>query len=287
MKRSLKFRIKAHFPSSIFSFHCCYIFGIPKSLKILVTSNKIAQQLSISIGNLLFRHFFPVYNIIYPLFKYRQDADEIEFLKRTVKKGDVVLDIGANIGFYSKILSGLVGASGKVYSFEPDKVNFNYFLKNTNSLTNIVPVNKAVADQTKTLKLYTSKLLNVDHRTYKVDEYEKELTIDAVSIDDFVNDVFKVDFIKMDIQGFELTALKGMVKTISLNPDLKIIMELWPHGLQKSGTSFDEFFSFFRTLKLKLYALNGIDLTPYNGSELKHDFSYSKEYYFNILISNK
>ena len=262
------------------------IFSATKSSQKLVTTNKIAQQFSISVGNLLFRNFFPIYNFIYPIFKRRQDADEIEFLKHTIKKGDVVLDIGANIGFYSNILSSLVGTSGKVYSFEPDKVNFDHFLRNTKGKQNIVAVNKAVADQTKTLKLYTSKLLNVDHRTYKVDDYEKEITIDAVSIDDFVGAKFKVDLIKMDIQGFEMAALKGMIKTISSNQSLKIIMELWPHGLQKAGTSFEELFYFFRTMKLKTYAVNGIELTPYNENELNPDHAYSKELYFNILISH-
>lgn len=252
----------------------------------MVTTNKIAQQFSISIGNLLFRHFFPVYNIIYPIFKRKQDADEIEFLKRTIKNGDIVLDIGANIGFYSKILSDLVGESGKVYSFEPDSINFNYFLKNTNGIKNIISVNKAVADQTKALKLYTSKLLNVDHRTYKVDEYEKEITIDAVSIDDFVGDKFKVDFIKMDIQGFEMSALRGMIKTISSIPQIKILMEVWPHGLHKAGTSFDELFSFFNMLELKIYSVNGINLTIFNQNELIPNDGYPVEFYFNILITH-
>ncbi|MBL7893201.1 MAG: FkbM family methyltransferase [Bacteroidia bacterium] len=253
----------------------------------MVTSNKIAQQLSISIGNLLFRHFFPVYNIIYPIFKYRQDAEEIEFLKRTVKKGDVVLDIGANIGFYSKILSDLVGPSGKVYSFEPDKVNFNYFLKNTNGLTNIVPVNKAVADQTKTLKLYTSKLLNVDHRTYKVDEYEKELTIDAVSIDDFVNDTFKVDFIKMDIQGFEVSALKGMKQTFVKNRTAKMLTELWPYGLRKAGHSCAELINLVEQYGLMVHELKDDETKPLDKNRISRIENAEFEFGLNIFIARE
>lgn len=253
----------------------------------MVTSNKIAQQLSISIGNLLFRYFFPVYNIIYPIFKYRQDAEEIEFLKHTVKKGDVVLDIGANIGFYSKILSDLVGASGKVYSFEPDKVNFNYFLKNTHGLTNIVPVNKAVADQTKTLKLYTSKLLNVDHRTYKVDEYEDELTIDAVSIDDFVSDTFKVDFIKMDIQGFEVSALKGMKQTFAKNPTAKMLTELWPYGLRKAGHSCAELINLIEQYGLKVYELNDTETKSLDKNRINQIENAEFEFGLNIFITRE
>jgi FkbM family methyltransferase len=263
-----------------------YIFSDSKPTEILVSNNKIAQQFSITLGNILFRNFFPVYNIIYPIFKRKQDAEEIALLKTYIKKGETVLDIGANIGFYSKILSELVGEAGKVYSFEPDQLNFNCFLKNTKGVKNIVPVNKAVADQTKTLKLYTSKELNVDHRTYKVDEYEKEINIDAVSIDDFVGNKFKVDFIKMDIQGFELFALKGMQQTLINNPSVKLITELWPYGLEKAGTTFDDFFAFFKKNGLKIYKHDGHSLMPFDERELIAGREYPKEFYFNILITH-
>ena len=223
----------------------------------MVTKNKIAQRISISIGNLLFRNFFPVYNLIYPVFKRKQDAEEISFLKENIKKGDIILDIGANIGFYSKILAELTGEKGKVYCFEPDEINYNYFLQNTKGIKNISVHKKAVADQTKTIKLYTSKLLNVDHRTYKVDDYEKEISIDAVSIDDFVAGAFKVDFIKMDIQGFELSALKGMTATLAANPNVKILTELWPYGLRAAGVSCMELIDFIEKQGFKVYELVG------------------------------
>lgn len=251
----------------------------------MVTSNKIVQQFSISIGNILFRNLFPIYNILYPIFKRKQDAEEIDFLKHIIKKGDVVLDIGANIGFYSSILSDLVGSSGKIYSFEPDKVNFAHFLKNTWDKKNIVAINKAVADQTKTLKLYTSKLLNVDHRTYKVDEYENEISIDAISIDDFVSDKFKVDFIKMDIQGFELTALKGMQQTLAKNPNAKLLTELWPYGLRKAGTSCKEFVSLVEQFGLKLFELNGTQLLPLDNKKVNQIENAEFEFGLNLFIT--
>lgn len=253
----------------------------------MVTSNKIAQQFSISVGNILFKNFFPVYNIIYPVFKRMQDADEIEFLKRNVKKGDIVLDIGANIGFYSKILSELVGLAGKVYCFEPDKKNYNYFLKNTKGIANVFGVNKAVADQTKTLKLYTSKLLNVDHRTYKVDEFEQEITIDAVSIDDFVGDKFKVDFIKMDIQGFEVSAIKGMQKILSNNPSLKLLTELWPYGLRKAGCSCAEMVNLIEQYGYRIYELVNKEHLPLTKEKISQIENLEYEFGMNVFITRE
>jgi len=260
----------------------------------MVTTNKIAQQFSIRLGNILFRNFFPLYNILYPRFKNRQDAEEIEFLSKTIKPGDTILDIGANIGFYSKILAGLTGPAGKVYCFEPDSVNFSHLLRNTKTIDSkthgtIIPINKAVAETTKTLKLYTSKLLNVDHRTYKVDNFENEISIPATSIDDFVSSSgnVKVDFIKMDIQGFELSALKGMVNTLRANPEICILMEFWPYGLTKAGTPFEDFFLFFKDNALKLFKLDGISAIPFDKAQLPATELHTEGYYFNLLVKHE
>ena len=161
---------------------------------------------------------------MYAMFKNKQDAFEIELLKKHIKKGDTVLDIGANIGFYATILSDLVGDNGNIHCFEPDVTNFNHLKKTTASYKNIIINNKAVGPKTETIKIYTSKNLNVDHRTYKPEEFDKEIAIDAVSIDDYLKWA-KVDFIKMDIQGFEIEAVKGMKETLKNNPKVKILIK--------------------------------------------------------------
>jgi len=103
------------------------------------------SALSIKLGDFLYKNAFPVYNLIYPIFKRKQDKHEIALLNKYIKNGDVVLDIGANIGFYTKILSDLVGSTGKVYAFEPDKTNFSYLQKNASVLKNVSLINKAVS----------------------------------------------------------------------------------------------------------------------------------------------
>ena len=74
--------------------------------------------------------------------------------------------------FYAEIFSGIVEFEGKVHCFEPDVTNFKHLKKRCNALSNVSINNKAVADKTQTLKIYTSKKLNVDHRTYKPDDYD-------------------------------------------------------------------------------------------------------------------
>src|SRR6266849_349638 len=142
-----------------------------------------ADSLAIQFGNFLYHRWFSLYNLLYQVFKRRQDVAEIRLLRRLVRPGDTILDIGANIGFYSRLLSALAGPSGKVYSFEPDDTNFIHLLANIRGLFNVEPIKKAVAEQSGSLKLYTSPMLNVDHRTYRVDDYVEEKDITAISVD--------------------------------------------------------------------------------------------------------
>ncbi|MBP7809025.1 MAG: FkbM family methyltransferase [Bacteroidia bacterium] len=221
---------------------------------------------------------------MYSVFKNKQDAFEIELLKKHIKQGDTVLDIGANIGFYATILSDIVGEKGKIHCFEPDTTNFNHLKKTTSSYKNIIINNKAVGPKTEKLKIYTSKELNVDHRTYKPEEYDQEIEIDAVSIDDYLKGE-KVDFIKMDIQGFEMEAMKGMKETLKNNPKVKMISEFWPYGLRKSGSSLRDYFVLLKELNFNVEILKENKLETLDLETVLKLESLGEEHYFNILVT--
>src|SRR5690349_12622984 len=112
------------------------------------------MSLSIQLGNFLFKRCFVLYKPLYSIFKRRQDKFELRLLKKYAREGGVVLDIGANIGFYAVVLSKLVGRSGKVHCFEPDQTNFKHLQKTAGKFENIVINNKAVGPRTELLKIY-------------------------------------------------------------------------------------------------------------------------------------
>jgi len=245
------------------------------------------SRFSIRLGNFLYKNAFPVYNLVYPILKNRTDKREIEVIRAYLKPGHTVLDIGANIGFYSQMLSDIVGSSGMVYSFEPDKQNFERLKANCGHLSNVELVNKAVSNETGLLKIYTSPMLNVDHRTYPVDNYDAVLEIESVCGDDFFQSGKKIDFIKIDIQGFEVSAFKGMKRILTENPHLVIVSEYWPYGLNKAGASTADLFSIFWNAGFSIF------LIKYNGLEELDRLNYkatdiiSESLYMNILIKRK
>lgn len=240
---------------------------------------------SIQLGNFLYKNAFALYKPMYSAFKNKQDAFEITLLKKHVKKNDVILDIGANIGFYAKLLADLTGPQGVVHCFEPDKTNFNHLKNNCGKLQNVILNNKAVGPKTEKLKIYTSKSINVDHRTYKPEEFDQEIEIEAVSIDDYLNNQTKVDLIKIDIQGFEMQAIKGMLRILDNNPNIKIISEFWPYGLKKAGSSVSEYFSFLTHKGFNCYLLEKNSLQLLNPNKVKSMEGLDKEHYFNIFAS--
>ncbi len=219
------------------------------------------------------------------MFKNRQDADEIRYLKKIIAPDDIILDIGANIGFYSKILSKCTGKYGKVHSFEPDGLNFKHLKNNTQQLVNVVLNHKAVSDKSGQLTIYKSKDLNVDHRTYPVDEFQSFETIEAIAIDDYVNGLWTVNLIKMDIQGYEVAALKGMEKTIKANPDIKLLLEFWPHGLRAAGSSVAQFYETIGSFGLKIQFLEGETLLTFDPLLIPSYEVWGLNQYKNILVS--
>ena len=150
---------------------------------------------------------------------------EIEFCKKELKKGDTVIDAGANIGYFTLFFSKLVGEKGKVIAFEPDPINFDILKKNIelNKITNVELVKKGISNKNESMKLYKSKVSG-GHSLVK-NEWGKEYTeIQTVTLDDYFKDQ-KIDLIKIDVEGFESEAIEGSKKLFKNNKNIKIITE--------------------------------------------------------------
>lgn len=187
----------------------------------------------------------------------RWEDYQTTLFKQNIKKGDVVIDIGAHIGYYTLIAANIVGKKGKVYAFEPDLKNFNILVKNikVNKFKNIIPINKAVAEKNGKLDLFINPTNTGDHRIYQSKDKRKTMKINVITLNNMLRNE-KVDLIKMDIQGSELVALKGASYILAKNKNIKIITEFWPGGLNLSGGSPKEFLQLLRSSKFTLYNID-------------------------------
>lgn len=175
---------------------------------------------------------------------------ETSLMEKLVKEGDVVLDIGANIGFDTLMLSKLVGKTGKVYAFEPDPKNFSIAKKNIseNKINNVVLLNMAVSDKNGQMELYISELNTAANSMFN-EVGSKSTKVNAVSLDKYFGPDFRADFIKMDIEGSEGMALKGMTKIINNSKEIILITEYAPLYLNGVGKDINSAKKYLESLK--------------------------------------
>ena len=232
------------------------------------------------VGNKTYEHAFPIYRLCYRAFKAYTDRAERRLLKRILLPGAVVVDAGANIGIYSQFLSRCVGLTGVVHSFEPSPENFERLQSAMRKLANVRLCQAAVGECSGRSKLYVSDQLNVDHRTYATEgDSRRAVPIDIVALDVYFKPGQRVDFIKMDIQGYELHALRGANRVLADNPNAKLLLEFWPYGLKQARTNWIELIETLRTRNMSVFQITNYGLVPFRSDSVR----VSPEWYVNLF----
>jgi len=211
---------------------------------------------------------------------------ETEAIRAHVRPGMRVLDIGAHIGYYTIVLSNLVGETGRVTAFEPAPGSYALLCKNTQDLPhrNVELVQRAVWRESGELQLHINSDDTLDHSIVAARDRASTVTIQAVSIDDYMGDA-TFDCVKMDIQGGEGHALRGMAGTLERHrPDI-IVTEFWPSALDRAGTPAIEFFDQLLALG---YDIHWIDeerqtIEPTTWEILQEAFRGKDWKFFNLL----
>lgn len=144
---------------------------------------------------------------------------ESELILRQVNKNSVVVDIGANIGYYTLLLAKICK---KVYAIEPDKKCFEILKKNIeeNNLKNVVTIYRAVSDRKEKRALITdnrnfgnSRIQSPSASPYPPLTRGRDIVL-TVSLDKLLKNEKRIDLIKIDVQGWEGKVIDGAKKII-------------------------------------------------------------------------
>jgi len=236
------------------------------------------------IGNKVYEHAFPIYRPLYAAYKACTDHTERQILQSTLFPGAVAVDAGANIGIYSRFLSRCLGPAGVVHSFEPSPENFRRLQSATGKLTNVRVCRAAVGEHTGKSTLYLSDKLNVDHRSYITEEDSRDsVPIDIVALDDYFKPGQRVDLIKMDIQGYELHALRGAMRVLQENPDINLLLEFWPFGLEQAGVHWEELIEKLRSFGMEITVVRISGLVPFDTRDVQLEASW----YVNLFAKRR
>ena len=180
-----------------------------------------------------------------------------ELMQRLIRPGMAVLDIGANIGYYTLLYARQVGPKGAVYAFEPTPDTFSMLRKNiqSNGFSDTVRlIEAAVSDHSGTAEIFINQYNKGDNRLYGSGSMRR-VPVETKRLDDIFSAREHVDFIKMDIQGAEGLALRGMRDIIARDHPV-IVMEFWPRLYTKLDSSAREI---LETLSAAGYSFEDID----------------------------
>lgn len=200
-----------------------------------------------------------------------------------IKRADpIVFDVGANIGEWSRHYRELTG-SGLLFMFEPQPACQDAII--SKNIINSQLVRSAVGNQTGAMKLYTSSPTDGSASLHeRHDSFFDELTYEAIdvevlSLDDFIKqqNLDFIDFIKFDIEGHELDALKGLMKALTAGKIGALSFEFGSGNLN-SGTCFRDFWKLLH----KQYHISVI--TP--SGRLREITSYYEDEEFYRGVSN-
>ncbi len=164
-----------------------------------------------------------------------------------LRKNDNVLDCGASCKKYghNSALDFVKFTSGQIICFEPNLINFLELKEEVKGYKNIVVYNKALGNENKIVKLHG------ENQSSYISEVGDGQEVELVKVDDFLKDT-KIDFIKMDIQGYEMEVLKGSIKTIKKN---KPILSISAYHLDDDIKNITEFIVSLG-MKYKMYLVN-------------------------------
>ena len=107
------------------------------------------------------------------------------------------------------------------------------------------------------------------------------MPIEMIALDDYFKPGERVDLIKMDIQGYELHALRGASRVLADNPGIKLLFEFWPYGLKQAGGNWVELIGVLKENGKRIQQVSSEGLTGFDPGSANE----SEAWYINLFAS--
>ena len=184
---------------------------------------------------------------------------ESELFRSKIKPGMAIIDIGANLGYYTAIASHLTGEKGLVVAFEPEPNFFKLLSRNIsrNNMKNVACFELAIAEKNGLTNLYLSNENKGHNSIIRSEELKASVQVKTTTLDNFLDfqKITKVDIIKMDIEGAEIMALEGMRNTLIKHMPL-LFLEFSPHSIIKINRNPVDFLSTIQEIGYSIFEIN-------------------------------
>jgi FkbM family methyltransferase len=198
---------------------------------------------------------------VLPQFEYVcWNPDEYRAFREAVRPGMVALDVGANVGAYSTLLGRWVGSTGAVFAFEPAPRVFDGLVRHIeiNDLAAIVtPVAAAVGASSTTAPFLLAESAGESRLAGASETSQRVISVPVTTIDEFcARERLAPDFIKIDVEGAELSALRGARETIrARRGHLALFVEMHPSIWPALGFGREDLLTELRAQSLEAHSL--------------------------------
>ena len=185
------------------------------------------------------------------------ESEETGWMRSFLKPGHVVLDVGANIGYLTKIFGQATGPSGRVLAFEPNPLIFPLLARNVARLRQVDVYNRALSSKAGSSPLFLAGR-NHSVASFARDYPAKHLAfhgkaeVDSIEVkvttgDEFLarEEIDAVDLIKIDVEGWEIDVLTGLENTIAAAKNISIFAEFNPEAQKCAGRRPNELLEWF------------------------------------------
>jgi FkbM family methyltransferase len=194
------------------------------------------------------------------LYKGIHEPMSTEIFKRYIKEGDCVVDVGANVGYFTLLSAKLVGETGRVFAFEPDPMNMIELQNNVdlNYFQNVRPSLVALSDYNGRSKFYLSTRESARHSLIQTKEHDESTMVEVTKLDDYFPCSYPLHFLKSDTEGNELAVLKGAKETINRNEGIKLLVEVNTDALYAQKVAVTDLWNYL-TLDLNFKYIYTVD----------------------------
>jgi len=206
--------------------------------------------------------------------RYEVERKETQYIKSIVKEGDVFFDIGTNVGYYTLMVAKRIGNNGKVFSFEPVTSTFDKLKANVekNNFKNVSLNKIGISDISQEIEINISDADNSGMSSLiHIPNSSKKEVIKTISLDEYLKEkeLEKINLIKIDVEGVEFQAIKGMTETLIKYSPI-VLVEILSSKLGQIGKTNTEIYNLFYKNDYKAYEYKYNTLTeisiPKDGS---------------------
>jgi len=192
-----------------------------------------------------------------------------QFIRRTLQPGMTVVDVGANIGYFSLLMASLVGPEGEVHAFEPypGYIERMHLSLAVNSFEQIYLNKYALSDKKEQHELFkgiaSARMHRWSHPDAVFNKVHDKVIVSCIPFDEYASKNFKkLDLIKIDVDGYEMNVLRGALASINRYRPI-IIIELYEEALNDASSSASEVLELFSSWSYLPYTEKG-ELFRYN-----------------------